>query len=110
MKFQFIVFTFVAMALIVPADAKSKGGGKANAQAQAAQKKREAEKKERDKKRDAVESFMKQKDLNHDGSLTREEYLTGESDAVAAGKVFDQYNLNKDRYLTKNEIEALLHL
>lgn len=113
MKFKLIAFTLAAMVLIVPTEAEAKGKGNnnnQNKQAQAAKKKREEEQKAREKKREAMEAFMKKRDTNHDGSLTREEYLSGESDAAAGGKTFDQYNANKDRYLTKIEIEALLRL
>lgn len=108
MKHKIFAFTLAAlsMSLVVPVEAK----GNQNSKAQAEQKKKAAEKAARDKKHDAIESFMKQKDTNHDGSLTKDEYLTGEADKEAASKTFDQYNVNKDRYLTKSEIESLLHL
>jgi hemolysin activation/secretion protein len=99
------------MSLVVPAEAQRKGrNNQQNQRAQQERKKREAEQKAREKKHEALASYMKPKDKNHDGSLTKEEFMTGEGDADAAGKKFDQYNLNKDRYLTKTEIEAMLKL
>jgi hypothetical protein len=98
-----------ALMLIVPADARNKGGNKQQNQrnkAEEAQKKKEKE--ERDNKREAIEKVLDAKDTNHDSSLTRDEYLAGEADAAAAGKRFDQFNKNKDRYLSKSEIGASL--
>ena len=70
----------------------------------------EKEKAEREKRRDAVKSVMDAKDKNHDGSLSKDEYLTGEADAEAAGKTFDQFNKNKDRFLSKSELADSLSL
>ena len=50
------------------------------------------------------------KDSNHDGSLSKEEYLLGEADAEVAVKDFDKYNKNKDRFLSSCELAELLGL
>lgn len=100
----------IALALIAPAEARKKGGGAAQKQAQQEQKEKEKEKAERDKKRNAVQGVLDAKDKNHDGSLSREEYIAGEADAEAAGKTFDEFNKNKDRFLSKGEIAASLGL
>ncbi len=60
------------------------------------------------KKRAAVEEVLKAKDKNDDGSLTKDEYLAGEADAEAATKIFDKFNKNKDRALSKEELAASL--
>ena len=64
----------------------------------------------RDKKRKAVEDYLKEKDTNHDGSLSLDEYLVGEGDAASATKKFDEANKNHDRYLSKAEISDMLGL
>jgi hypothetical protein len=53
---------------------------------------------------------MDEKDTNHDGSLSRDEYLAGEADPAAASKKFDKFNKNGDRALSKSEIAAMLGL
>ncbi len=104
-----LVFLLAACSLVATVEAKqnNKGGNKA---AEAAKAKQKAEQEARDKKRLAVKAVLDAKDTNQDGSLTRDEYLVGEADADAAGKKFDQYNKNHDRYLSKDEIEAMLGL
>jgi hypothetical protein len=110
-KIFILTVSTLFLSLVVPAEAQRRGGkNNQNQRAQQEKKKREAEQKARDKKRESIESFMKPKDKNHDGSLTKDEYMAGEGNAESAGKKFDQFNLNKDRYLTKTEIEAMLGL
>lgn len=76
------------------------------------EKQKELQKKrdERTKKNKAVMDFMKTKDTNHDGSLTKAEYIIGEGDAATAGKAFDEANKNGDRALSKSEIADMLGL
>jgi hemolysin activation/secretion protein len=105
-----LAIMFLSLAVPAEAQRRGRGGNQQNQRAQQERKKREAEQKAREKKREAFEDFMKPKDKNHDGSLTREEFMNGGGGAEAAGKKFDQYNLNNDRYLTKPEIEAMLDL
>ena len=97
--------------LAVPAEANGRGPNKA---VQEAARKKEAEKREakekRDKIREAVDKYLAKKDTNHDGSLTRDEFLVGEADPVKANQDFDKYNTNHDRSLERNEIQALLGL
>ncbi|MEK7951814.1 hypothetical protein [Luteolibacter soli] len=76
----------------------------------AADKREAEEKKAREKKRDAIQEYMHRKDSNKDGSLSRDEFVAGETDQDAAGKKFDQYNKNGDRSLSKSEIEEMLGL
>jgi Ca2+-binding EF-hand superfamily protein len=102
------LFSIVALSLVLPAHAQNKdGGGKKQSEEK---QKRLAERAERSKKREAVDEVLAEKDQNNDGSLTREEYLTGESDTDAANARFDEYNKNGDRYLSKKELEASLGL
>ena len=58
--------------------------------------------------RDALKSYMEDRDKNSDGSLTRDEYLESETDKEAAGKAFDAANKNGDRSLTKTEIGEMI--
>ena len=53
---------------------------------------------------------MEDLDLNHDKSLTLEEFKGSEKDAKSAESKFDLYNKNKDRYLSKTEIQDMLGL
>lgn len=93
----------------VPAEAK--GNGLTKAQKEAIQKKeaeKRKEKQERDKKREAVDKYLAKKDTNHDGSLTRDEFLVGEKNVERANLDFDHYNKNHDRSLERSEIQAML--
>lgn len=103
-----LVILLCSLSLIATVEARKKGGG--NGQNQQEQKEKEKEKADREKRRDAVKSVMDAKDKNHDGSLSKDEYLTGEADAEAAGKTFDQFNKNKDRFLSKSELADSLSL
>ena len=87
-------------------------GGNDKAKQQMEEKKKELEKAraDREKRTKGVQEFMKTKDTNHDGSLSREEYCAGESDAAAAGKKFDEANKNGDRALSKSKIAVMLGL
>ena len=80
--------------------------GDAREKAKAKEKAKQEEKAARDKKRDAVNEILKAKDKNDDGSLSLQEYLTGEADVEAATKNFEKFNKNKDRALSKEEIAA----
>lgn len=114
MKHKLLIFTLAALSLAVTVEAKNVKGNNNAAQIsknQKAQKdKAAAEKAERDKKRESVDAVLKLKDKNGDGSLTKEEYVAGETDADAAEKRFDKFNKNKDRYLSRQELETLLGL
>jgi len=110
------IFLIIA-SLVVSVDARPRGGGgrggnggRQTKEEKEEQKKEEAEKKERERKRQAVQDYLRKKDSNKDGSLSRDEFLATESDKDAAGKKFDQYNKNGDRSLSKSEIEELLGL
>lgn len=65
---------------------------------------------ERERKREAVKQFLAEKDKNKDNSVSRDEFLAGESDETAANAKFDEFNKNRDRFLTKSEIETMLGL
>ncbi len=108
--------TIVAMmlaALILPVEAGAKRGGIPKGPTKrdkAEEKKEQKEKEERDRKHEAVKKFLEERDGNHDGSLSRDEFLSRETDKEAGGKKFDDANKNGDRTLSKSEIEALLGL
>lgn len=103
-----IIITLLLAAFILPVEAKKKRGNNGRDKQEEQQKKKEKE--ERDRKRDAINDYLEQKDKNNDGSVTRDEHLADESDKEAAGKKFDDANKNGDRALTKSEIADLLGL
>jgi hypothetical protein len=106
-----IVLSFLAV-FAAPAEAKQKGNNnqKANQQAQKEKAKKEKERAESRNVREAVSAFMKPRDKNRDGSLTKEEFLSGETDKAAGEKKYNQFNKNNDRGLYKSEIQAMLGL
>lgn len=113
-----LVITAISLSMIVSAEARKKEGqdgapppqGQPQNPGQEKQKQKEADKAARDSKRKAVQEVMEAKDKNHDGSLSKEEYLAGEADQEDAGKKFDEFNKNKDRFLSRGELIALLGL
>jgi len=109
MKKLFVVAA-AALLLIVPAQAGKKKGGANNAKAQQEAKEKAAKHAENDKKREAVNGLLKEKDKNDDGTLSKDEYMAGEADAAAAGAKWDQFNKNGDRQLSRKEIEEMLGL
>lgn len=72
-------------------------------------KKEAAEKAKRDKINGAIDDFLKDHDRNKDGSVTLEEF-SGSAAGNDAESKFAQYNKNRDRYLSKKEIQELLGL
>ena len=100
---KILVLLITSAFLIAPVDAANKG---------AARKKKEEEKQkkreENARKRDAISDFMKERDKNKDGSLTKEEFLSGETNKEEGEKKFDRFNKNSDRYLSKAEISDML--
>ena len=98
-----------ALLMCATAEAGKKNGNQAK-KAKQAEIQKQKERKEREDKRNAVKEFLEGRDSNRDGSLTRDEFLSGEKDAEEAGKKFDQFNKNKDRYLSKGEISDMLGL
>lgn len=102
----------VLAALILPVEAKitkkQRDANRKRIQQQEQQEKKE--KAERDRKRDAIDTYLAKKDKNSDGMVTRDEHLAGESDKEGAGRKFDKANKNRDRSLTKSEIAEMLGL
>lgn len=66
------------------------------------------EREAREKRGRAIDGFLAARDGNKDGSLTRDEFLTAETDKTKGGGKFDQFNKNGDRYLSKSEIATML--
>ncbi len=66
------------------------------------------EKEAREKRNKAMDEFLAARDGNKDGSLTRDEFLTAETDKTKGGGKFDKFNKNGDRYLSKSEIATML--
>jgi Flp pilus assembly protein TadB len=102
------VILLLLAAFILPVEAKKKRGNGARDKQEEQQKKKE--KAERERKRDAVNDYLDKKDKNEDGMVTRDEHLAGEVDQEVAGRKFDAANKNRDRSLTRSEIENLLGL
>jgi hypothetical protein len=107
--------TIVAMMLavfILPAEAAKRGGiPRGPTKRDKAEEKREQKEREaRERKHEAVKKLLEERDGNHDGSLSKDEFLSRESDKEAGGKKFDDANKNGDRLLSKSEIEGLLGL
>lgn len=98
-----------ALVLISPLQAKGKkkGGGLTPEQKQE-QAEKAKEKAEDAKTRQAAKAILDVKDKNNDGSLTLDEYLTGETDVAAATAKFTKININGDRYVSKGELEKSL--
>ena len=82
----------------------------ANDKAEKEKAEKEKERAERKRVREAVEAFITPRDKNKDGSLTKEEFLSGETDKAAGEKKFNDANKNNDRALYKTEIQAMLGL
>ena len=53
-------------------------------------------------KQDRIALFER-KDANHDGQLTREEFLANQPDPAEAPKRFDRFDVNKDGVLGRDE-------
>lgn len=102
------IIALVLAALIVPSHMAA--GREREEDPKKEEERKKAEKAEKERKRDAVKEFLKQKDKNKDSSVSRDEYIADESDKEAAGKKFDEFNKNGDRALAKSEIEDLLGL
>ncbi|MFM2171153.1 MAG: hypothetical protein RI957_1382 [Verrucomicrobiota bacterium] len=69
-----------------------------------------AEKAKRDKIDDAIDGFLKDHDRNKDGSVTLDEFSAGSPEGKGAEEKFAQFNKNRDRYLSKKEIQEMLGL
>lgn len=48
-------------------------------------------------------AIFEQKDKNHDGKLSREEFLANQRDPEAAKARFDKWDTNKDGFLSREE-------
>lgn len=83
---------------------------KAAKAAKEAQEKREKERKERDEKNKKIKSFLDGVDANHDGSVSKDEFVAGESNKEKALEKFKDANKNGDSSLTKTEIADMLGL
>jgi hypothetical protein len=113
---KYFAYLMSALILFAAAEANAKGNNnKHNNAAQlkaakAAQEKREKERKERDEKNKKIKSFLDGCDANHDGSVSRDEFVAGESNKEKALEKFKDANKNGDSSLTKSEIADMLGL
>ncbi len=106
---HFLTVLAACMLPALPAEAKKKKKNKQkSAQNQKAEQEKQERARQREERREAVKDFLADRDKNGDGSLTREEFLSGAQNKENGNQEFDAYNKNGDRYLTKSEIEALL--
>jgi hypothetical protein len=106
---KYLAYLMTALMLVASAEAKKKKNNDSG-QAKKAQQEKEKARKEREAKSKAIKEFLDDKDKNHDGSVTLDEYLAGETDTAAATKKFEEFNKNHDRYLSKSEIADMLGL
>lgn len=104
-----VLIAILSLTASVEAKVNKQNAAKAK-QAKQAELQEKKEKKEKENKREAINKVMEAKDKNHDGSLTKDEYLTGEADQDGASKRFDQFNKNGDRSLSRTELEDSLGL
>lgn len=113
---KYFAYLMTALILLTAAEANAKGNnhrGNNTAQlkaAKAAQEKREKERKERAEKNKKIKNFLDGVDTNHDGSISRAEFIAGESNKEEALKKFEEANKNRDSSLTKSEIADMLGL
>lgn len=107
-----IIIALSLAALVIPAEAANRRGAapKVTKRDRQEEKREQKEREARQRQQEEIRKILERKDGNNDGSLTRDEYLTGEADKEAAGKKFDSANKNGDRTLSKSEIEGLLKL
>lgn len=92
-----------ALVLLATAEANDRNK-EANEKAKQKEAEKQKAKEARDQKREGAKAAMEAKDKNKDGNLSLEEYIDGEADPAAATKLFDKYNKNKDRWLSKGEL------
>lgn len=104
-----IVFLVVSSVLAAPS-ADARGWNKKQIQKANREdaKKEKKEREAREKRSKAIDDCLTARDGNKDGSLTRDEFLTGESDKKSAAEKFDKFNKNGDRYLSKSELATML--
>lgn len=106
-----LLFVVCALAPVLAAPPAEAGGFNKKQIQKANREKEKQERKEREareKRSKAIDEFMTPRDLDHDGSLTKDEFLGVESDKTSAAAKFDKFNKNGDRYLSKSEIAAML--
>jgi membrane protein involved in colicin uptake len=95
--------------LVVPAEAKGRNANqRAAEQARKEKAREEKERAQRKKQRDELSAFIKPLDANKDGSLSKDEFLSGQTDKAAGVKKFDQHNKNGDRFLSKSEVQEMI--
>lgn len=96
--------------LVTVSTVEAAGNNKGKAAAEKKEAERKKKRDEREARNKAIKDFMEGKDANKDGTLSIDEYLTGETDKEAAMKKFQAHNKNGDRSLTKAEITDMLGL
>ena len=114
MKKIIYLLSLIIFVSSLPVEARNNNNNKQQQAAAAARAKKakedKAEKEKRDKISKAIESFLEDHDKNHDKSVSLDEYVASEKNAGDAEKKFQEYNKNKDRYLSKTEIQEMLGL
>lgn len=100
---KLFIYSMSALVLLATAEANDRNK-EANEKAKQKEAEKQKAKEARDQKREGAKAAMEAKDKNKDGNLSLEEYIDGEADPAAATKLFDKYNKNKDRWLSKGEL------
>lgn len=104
-----LALTAILLALASPAEANNRNR-EAQQRAQKEKAEREKKRKERRDVNEKVKEYIKDLDTNKDNSLSLEEFLGGEDDKEAATRKFNEFNKNKDRSLSKSEVQEMLGL
>ena len=103
------MIAMIATIAAAPAEAKARNANqRAAEQARKEEAREQKERAKRKKQRDELSAFMKPLDANKDGSLSKDEFLSGQADKAAGEKKFDQHNKNGDRFLSKSEVQELI--
>ena len=105
MKSIVTTLTLIFTAALLATPAYAGGCDKKKGCSKSASVKRKAE---REARRELISAYLEDKDKNNDGSLSEEEFISTEENKGAARRLFDEANTNGDRYLSKNEIYAML--
>ena len=111
MKTTLTLIALIALTGVLPVQAQRNRRNGAAQRAQAQERKKEQqERAKKDKINKEIDGFLKDRDRNNDKSLTLEEFVSGEGNAKAAESKFQEHNKNKDRYLSRTEIQEMLGL
>ena len=94
------------------AEARNNNNNDKRAIEQAKKQKAEREKKRAESKKahEEITDYLERRDTNKDKSISKDEFLAAETDKAAGEREFNEHNKNKDRFLSRKEIQAMLGL